>query len=443
MLATRPALNPQGPDPQWPSPGLDAACWRLLSGPSGPGAERLAEHVQRLGVRPAGGMWLIDVLDASGLRGRGGAAFPTGRKWRSVAGQRNGAPIVVVNLAEGEPASFKDRTLGALRPHLILDGAALAVESVGASRAVVYVGRAHTAARDALRFAARERRRLGDDECRFDIVEAPDRYVAGETAALVNRLNGGPAKPTMTPPRPHEVGVLGRPTLIQNAETMAHVALIARFGAEWFRQAGTPDSPGTALVTVLGAVNRPSVIEVGRGATVGAVIEAAGGLVSAAQAVLLGGYFGTWVSAGEAWNMRLDDQELAGHGTSLGCGVVLVLPTVSCGLSETARILRYLAGESAGQCGPCLFGLDAIASAMERAAAGSANASERDRLVRWAGQVSHRGACHHPDGAVRLLQSALRVFERDLALHLIRQPCRPARVAPTILPPAPGGTQWR
>src|SRR3989449_334918 len=221
MLATGSAQNSGWPDPQSSGPRPDTACWRLLSGPGGPGAEPLAQHVIRLGRRPIGGTWLMDVLDASNLRGRGGAAFPTGRKWRSVAAAANRDAVVVVNLAEGEPASFKDRTLGALRPHLILDGAALA------------------------------------------------------------------------------------------AETIAHVALIARYGAAWFRQVGTPDSPGTALVTVLGAVRRPGVIEVDRGATVGAVIEAAGGLTRAPQAVLLGGYFGTWVAAFEAWNLRLDDKELA------------------------------------------------------------------------------------------------------------------------------------
>src|ERR1700736_6423401 len=180
MLATRREFNPRAPDPPWPSLESGAACWRLLSAPAGPGAESFADHVQRLGPRPTGGAWLVDVLEASNLRGRGGAAFPTGRKWRSVAAETNGDPVVVVNLAEGEPASFKDQTLGALRPHLILDGAALAVESIAASRAIVYVGRAHTPAREALRFAAKERRRLDTDECRFDIVDAPDRYVAGE-----------------------------------------------------------------------------------------------------------------------------------------------------------------------------------------------------------------------------------------------------------------------
>src|SRR3982074_1534848 len=167
MLATRPTLDQHWPDPSSPPP--DTACWRLLSGPAGPGAESLPAHLMRFGRRPPGGSCLVDVLRPGNLRGRGGAAFPTGRKWRSVAAGANGDPVVVVNLAEGEPASLKDRTLGALRPHLILDGAALAVESVGASRAVVYVGRAHAAARDALRFAARERRRANRDECRFDI----------------------------------------------------------------------------------------------------------------------------------------------------------------------------------------------------------------------------------------------------------------------------------
>lgn len=437
MLATHPAPNSPGP---WPT--ANPLCWRLLSGPADSGAETLLQHVTRLGTRPAGGGWLMDVLDASNLRGRGGAGFPTGRKWRSVTALSRGDAVVVANLAEGEPASFKDQTLGSLRPHLILDGTALAVESVGAAGALVYVGRAHSAARDALRRAAKERRRLHPDECRFEIVEAPDRYVAGETSALVNRVNGGPAKPTMTPPRPHEVGILGRPTLIQNAETLAHVALIARYGPGWFRQVGTPESPGTALVTVLGAVAQPGVFEVDRAATVGAVIDSAGGLVTAAQAVLLGGYFGTWVPAAEAWNLPLDDKELTRHGAGLGCGVILVLPAASCGVAESARILRYLAGESAGQCGPCVFGLDALASTLERAAWGRADGSDLDRLHRWASQISHRGACHHPDGAVRLLGSALRVFERDLTLHLVRQPCRATRAA-TVLPPVPEVGGWQ
>jgi NADH:ubiquinone oxidoreductase subunit F (NADH-binding) len=172
------------------------------------------------------------------------------------------------------------------------------------------------------------------------------------------------------------------------------------------------------------------------------VLDAAGGLTAAVQAVLLGGYFGTWLSAAEAWNLPLDDQHLERYGASLGCGVVLALPAASCGVAESARIMRYLAGESAGQCGPCVFGLDALATTIERAAWGRSDGSDLDRLQRWAQQISHRGACHHPDGAVRFLGSALRVFERDLTLHLIRQPCRSVRAA-SLLPPPPRGTGWQ
>jgi NADH:ubiquinone oxidoreductase subunit F (NADH-binding) len=316
------------------------------------------------------------------------------------------------------------------------------VETVGASRAVVYIGRAHAAARSALIHAIRERRRLRLDPKAVEIVDAPDRYIAGETSALVHLLNGGPAKPTAVPPRPHESGVLGLPTLIQNAETTAHIALIARFGPEWFRQRGTDGSPGTALVTVSGAVAHPGVIEVDRGASIGAVIGAAGGLVTEAQAILLGGYFGTWLPAVKAWGMRLDDDELAQHGAAVGCGVILALPASSCAVTETARILRYLADESAGQCGPCIYGLRSIASAMERVACFRPDPLDLERLRRWAGQIAHRGACHHPDGAIRLLLSTLEVFSYDLWRHTNHQPCRGAR-APSILPVAPMETGWR
>ena len=401
-----------------------AACWRVLAGPEpSAGAELLAQHVARLGPLRKGGGWLLDVLDESHLRGRGGAGFPVGRKWRSVIAQQRGVPTVAINLAEGEPASFKDRTLAALRPHLILDGAALAVETIEASRAVIYVGRAHSAALRALHAAVRERRHLGLEECEFEIVDAPDGYVSGESSALVHSLNGGPARPTAVPPRPHEAGVLGQPTLIQNAETTAHIALIARWGAGWFRQVGTETSPGTALVTILGAVARPGVLEVDRAATLGAVADAAGGLLGPAQAILLGGYFGTWIRASDAWELQLDDEILASHGTSLGCGVLAVLPAASCGVAESARILRYLAEESAGQCGPCVNGLPAIAAAMERVAFQPTDPVDVERLHRWARQVAHRGACHHPDGAIRMLLSALNVFAGDIWRHMAGESC--------------------
>lgn len=405
-------------------PSKPVFCWRLLAGPDpNQGPETLAGHLGRLGPRPIGGPLLINELEASGLRGRGGAGFPAGRKWASVAQVAAGGAVVVVNLAEGEPASHKDRTLASMRPHLVLDGAALAAESVGATEVIVYIGHEHRAAREAIKHAMRERQRAGFREARARIVEAPDTYVAGETSALVHRINGGAALPTLTPPRPHEVGVDGRPTLIQNAETMAHVALVARFGADWFRQVGTQGSPGTALLTVGGAIARPGVMEVDRAATVAGIVEAAGGLTARVKAILLGGYFGTWLAAEPAWSLTLDDEALSARQTSLGCGVLVFLPTSSCGVLESARILRYLAHESAGQCGPCVFGLASLAESMERITLGSGNPQDLSWLRRWAGQIAGRGACHHPDGAIRLLLSALSVFDEDLQRHVEHGPC--------------------
>lgn len=411
-----------------------AICWRLLSGPGYEhGAESLEEHVRRLGPRPHGGPLLINELDVSGLRGRGGAGFPAGRKWASVASAPPGDRVVAVNLAEGEPASFKDRVLAAMRPHLVIDGAVLAAETLGARRIVIYIAHEHDAARQAIKRALGERRRAGYREPRIEIVENPDRYVAGESSALVHRVNGGAALPTLTPPSPREVGIDGLPTLINNAETIAHVALIARYGAAWFREAGTADSPGTALLTIGGAVLRPGIIEVDRSATIGDVVEASGGPTGRVDAMLLGGYFGTWLPAESAWGLPLDDASLAARKTSLGCGVVLLLSASSCGLLESARILRYLAAESAGQCGPCVFGLQSIAETIERIAVGKSNPEDVLWLRRWAGQISGRGACHHPDGAIRLLLSALTVFHLDIERHAKSGPCDGVR-QPSILP---------
>ncbi|MEO9174978.1 MAG: proton-conducting membrane transporter, partial [Gaiellales bacterium] len=196
----------------------------------------LAQHVARFGDVPdRKGARLIDELEASGLAGRGGAGFPTHRKLRAVLGARR-TPIVVANGMEGEPASAKDRFLLSVAPHLVLDGAVLAAAAVGAETVHVCVPRGPRSTRPALERAIEERRLLGRDGPRIHLWSLPPRYVAGEETAVVSLLNGADARPTMTPPRPFERGVDGRPTLLQNVETLAHLALIARFGAAWFRE---------------------------------------------------------------------------------------------------------------------------------------------------------------------------------------------------------------
>jgi NADH:ubiquinone oxidoreductase subunit F (NADH-binding) len=387
---------------------------RLLAGIHRDGsAVGLREHLERWGAPPVRAP-IADLVEASGLLGRGGAGFPTAVKLRSVAAGR-GRTIVVANGAEGEPASGKDKLLLRCLPHVVLDGIALAAAAVGAEAAVVTVASNARAELKSVAEALAERRRARLDRVAVRLVAVPDTFVAGEETALVNFLNGRAAKPTFVPPRPFERGVRGRPTLVQNVETLANIALVARFGPEWFRGLGTRDEPGSVLVTVSGIAARPVVFEVALGTPLRDVLLGAGRLCEKPAAVLVGGYFGSWVTAAEAGRLALLDADLRTVGASLGARVLAALPAGACGVAESARVARYLADESAGQCGPCVNGLAAIAGALERIARGDAR--HLDRLDRWLGQVAGRGACVHPDGAVRFVASARRVFAAEFDRH--------------------------
>jgi NADH:ubiquinone oxidoreductase subunit F (NADH-binding) len=394
-----------------PSP---VALPRLLPLDPWAGPTGLADHLDRYGrLGPIGAAGqrqaLVEEVGRAGLRGRGGAGFPTARKLAAVAAGRRA--VVVANGTEGEPASAKDKVLLAKSPHLVLDGAVAAAEIVGADRAVVVV---HHSVREIVDDAAAERRRAGTDGIRVEVMTGADRFVGGEASALVHWVERGVPTPTRTPPRPSDEGLGGRPTLVQNVETLAHLGLIARYGADWFRAVGTPDQPGSMLVTVLGAVQRPHVDEVPIGVPVRQVLDLAGGADAPVQALLVGGYFGTWVPA-HAVDLTFSAAGLAPVGTGVGAGLVAVLPEDACGLVETARVVRYLADESAGQCGPCVFGLDAIAGELQRLAEG--RTSDLHTLHRWLGQVDGRGACSLPSGVVGLIRSSLTVFEPELARH--------------------------
>jgi NADH:ubiquinone oxidoreductase subunit F (NADH-binding) len=391
-------------------PGLP----RVLAGLEPGGAVTLATHTRIHGPLPdVPPHQLIEEVERSGLRGRGGADFPTARKLRAVAGRRRVGPVLV-NGSETEPASAKDRLLLGRMPHLVLDGAVLAARAVGASEVIVKIGAGAGEVRDALESAVSVR---SGDRVRMSVVAGPGGYVTGEESAVVHYLNSEVAKPTFVPPRPYERGVRGRPTLIQNPETLAQLALVARFGSRWYRELGTVADPGSALVTITGAVRAPGVYELAFGTPLRDLLDAAGGPSEPLQALLVGGYFGTWVDASAAVGLRLAREDLRSVGCSLGSGVLIALGESACGLHESARVISYLAEQSAGQCGPCVYGLRAIADAVGALAGGVAHSSERDRVLRWASEIRGRGACHHPDGAVRFVESALRVFAADLESH--------------------------
>ena len=381
---------------------------------SGPGAaEHVAAHGPLPQPRPAGD--LIEEVAAAGLTGRGGAGFPVASKLRAVrAGER---PVVVANGAEGEPASSKDRVLLARAPHLVLDGLALAADAVGAGRALIYVHEGPAVA--AVRRALAER----SDRCPAHLVTAPARFVAGEESAVVSRLSGRAPLPRSKPPMVYASGVDGRPTLVQNVETLAHLALIVRHGAAWFRRAGTAAEPGTMLCTVSGAVAAPGVVEVAVGERLTAVL---GGSV---RAVLVGGYHGTWVRGGDLTHRRLSAASLSAVDARPGAGVLVVLGDHECPLRVSARVADYLARQSARQCGPCLNGLPAMASSLRAVAGVPSPASAAQRVLDLTGLVAGRGACHHPDGSARFVRSTVTVFADEVAAHADGR-CSAAEPAP-------------
>ncbi len=420
--------------------------------------ENLDTHLARLGPRPvtsgAAGEDLITTLDRIGLTGRGGAHFPAATKWRAVRGlvddaRATGAPVlatVIANAAESEPASAKDAVLVGLRPHLVLDGMFGAAEAVGAQELIIWLHGGDRPGWRILEQALAERRAAGLVEPSVRLVFGPASYLSGENSAMVRGLSGGPVLPELRRVPVAFAGVQGRPTLIHNVETLARVALAARLGASGVRH--------SSLLTVV-AAERRTVLEADRDDTVSDAVASANAVASAvadavraggqpgpgdapAQAVLFGGYGGTWLPWEQVAHLSLDVATLRAAGASLGAGVLVPLPAAACGLTETAAVLRYLAAASARQCGPCLFGLPAIAGVFTALAEGSAGRADLRHLKRFLGEVDGRGACSHPDSAVRLAASALRTFEADVRAHRRGRPCAGA-VRPPILPVPAGG----
>lgn len=379
-----------------PGPALLAG---LADGPS------LAAHRERHGPVPDIDLEILqDLVGRTGVRGRGGAAFPFATKLAAAARRRRA--VVVVNLAEGEPASAKDSALALTRPHLILDGAVATARVLG-SRAVhlVLPGERAEAAR-AVEQAVAER----DDRMRLIVHTASERFVAGQARAVIELMSGRPNLP-VTAWSPESVsGHGGRPTLLSNAETWAQVGLLVLGGATAYRRLGTSVEPGTTLLTLSRPGASPEVHEVAFGTPWSEVVRP----LQPRDEILVGGFHGTWTRWETLSGMTVSPAGMMTAGTPLGAGVVHVPGASTCPLAFTSAVVDYLAGQSAGRCGPCFNGLPALALELRAATQGQDTGARIERLTQL---VARRGACAHPDGTVRLVHSALLVLEDEVSAH--------------------------
>jgi NADH:ubiquinone oxidoreductase subunit F (NADH-binding) len=365
-----------GPAPEFPLPHLDAA-------------------------------GLVRLVEEAGLTGRGGGGFPTARKLAAVSGQ---LPVIVGNAMEGEPLSSKDALLLTRAPGLVIDGLSLVGSALDAKRIVLALGPRVPA--DPVHLAAHG--------TRVEVHAFSGGFVAGQESALVNLVGGRPGVPSDPRVPVFRRGVDGRPTLVLNAETLAQLALIARNGAGWFRALGTPSDPGTFLATISATspetLAHPGVLEVPRGTPLRSVLSTAGADSDRVAGVLVGGYHGAWVPPDADVLLTVDD--LARFGASPGAGVVHVLDRDTCPLAHSASIARYLAGQSARQCGPCVNGLPRLAAALEQLASPGAALAAVPEIERLRGLVDGRGACAHPDGTARFVASTMQVFAAHVQQHL-------------------------
>ncbi|RAY13113.1 NADH-quinone oxidoreductase subunit I [Actinomadura craniellae] len=360
---------------------------------------------------------LIEMAEKIEMRGRGGAAFPFARKIMAVArraglrssevtlpGERRegrpGKAVVVVNGAEGEPGSAKDKVLLTRAPHLVLDGAAVAARALGTKDVVLAVE--DEAAARSVRKAAAERRMS------VRVVRLPERFISGESGAVIRAINGETPIPPGRKVLAADSGVDRRPTLLSNTETYAQLAVLASLGPDLYASVGTDSEPGTTLLTVGGT----SVVEVPLGTSLGAVLERCD--VTVGQGLLVGGYHGAWITPAAIPMARVSRAGMEAAGGVLGAGIILALTPGTCPLGEVLRIAEYLSGQSAGQCGPCRMGLPDMVRALAALADGSGGVEE----IRHAAGVGRgRGACAHPDGTARFVLSALDVFAGDIAAH--------------------------
>ncbi len=378
---------------------------------------------------------VIDELKLAGLRGRGGAGFPTGVKWDKVARHRVTERYFVCNAGEHEPGTVKDRYLIQHHPHRLIEGCCIAALTVGAGESYIYLNAEFLDARDSLARAmeqARARGLLGKNvlgsgaDLDLKIFDGHGSYVAGEETAMLESMQGRPAQPKEKPPfYPTDFGLHGKPTLVNNVETLSHVPLILRHGAAWFRDVGTERSPGTMLFSVSGAVNRPGVYERPLGTSLRRIIEECGGGVPdgrSIKAVFPGGPSFAMVGPDDL-DLPMDFDALKQAGTGLGSAGVMVVDDATCMVAHTLALSTFFRKESCGQCPSCRIGTEHLETLVANIEEGHGTQGDLDKLLQICGFVKGTGYCTLVTGAAVLVQSSLRLFRHEFEAHVAQRAC--------------------
>jgi NADH-quinone oxidoreductase subunit F len=377
---------------------------------------------------------VIDEVKRSGLRGRGGAGFPTGAKWEAVRSNPCATKFVICNAAEGEPGTFKDRWLVRHNPYQVIEGLAIAASVIGAERAFIAIKRAFGREIRVLRRAIAEMR--GSDmlgPVPIEIVPGPDEYLFGEEKALLEVIEGNEPLPRILPP--YQVGLFARqgsanPTVVNNVETLANVPHVLSRGPEWFRSFGTETSPGTMVFTLCGDVLRPGVYELPLGLPLRTLLYEIGGgspegralkavFPGASNAVLSPGQFDT----------PMDFDSMRAVGSGLGSGAFVAYDESACIVRATLAFSRFLYVESCGQCPACKRGSEEITDCLEAIERGEGSEADVETALARSLTVTGGQRCALPIGEARLVQSTIRAFEGELREHLGR-PCPRPRELP-------------
>ena len=378
---------------------------------------------------------VIDTISASNLRGRGGAGFPTGRKWQQVARQPEKTRYVVCNGDEGDPGAFMDRSVMEGDPHRMIEGMMIAAYAVGAQEGYIYVRAEYPLAIERLRIAIAQAEEIGllgdrilgtDFSFRLHINRGAGAFVCGEGSALTASIEGKRGMPRVKPPRTVEQGLWGKPTVLNNVETYANVPMIIKNGAAWYAGIGTPSSPGTKAFALTGNVKNTGLIEVPMGITLREVIFDIGGGIrggKAFKAVQIGGPSGGCLVESQL-DSRLDFDSLKKIGAMIGSGGMVVMDEDTCMVEVARFFMSFTQRESCGKCVPCREGTKRMLEILERITGGTAVAEDLDELYEIADVVQNTALCGLGQSAPKPVLSTMNAFRDEYLEHIEKHRCR-------------------